>query len=151
MLIFPLAYQGEPRTEAMLARARDEDGDDREALAETHGQVSLERAPHADLRRQYAEGAQVRHSDPATSQRAAQAVSPGLPELEAAILATADRYHAYSAFTLARFVDDKHRGRWSEATVRTCVSRLVKAGRLVKDGEPGRSPRGRECDRFVLP
>lgn len=50
MLIWPMTYQGDERTAALLQRARDAAGVEREAMRETHGQVSLDRAPHQELR-----------------------------------------------------------------------------------------------------
>jgi hypothetical protein len=37
----------------MLERAWVEDGDDREATRETHGQISIERAPYQELCKHY--------------------------------------------------------------------------------------------------
>lgn len=53
MLIFPMEYRGDEHTRTFLDRAASVDGPEREALAETHGQVSLDRAPHRALRDHY--------------------------------------------------------------------------------------------------
>lgn len=50
-MIWPIECSDE-RTRAMLERAL-EDGPEREAMGETHGQVSLDRAPHQELRKHY--------------------------------------------------------------------------------------------------
>ena len=47
-----MEYQGDERTGEMLVRAL-EDGPERKALDETHGMVSIARAPHQELREKY--------------------------------------------------------------------------------------------------
>lgn len=92
----------------------------------------------------------ARTSDPDTSHAAAHAVTPAVPVIEAAILVAASYRVPRSAFSIARWVEKDHPGRWDEGTIRTRVSNMGKRGLLVKCGE-GKSPRGRRADLWRLP
>lgn len=53
-LIWPMQWQGDERTRLMLERATEIGTPEEEALHETHGMVSLTRAPYQELRNQTA-------------------------------------------------------------------------------------------------
>jgi hypothetical protein len=83
-MFFPIAYEGDERTGAFLQRALDFDGEEREALRETHGQVSLDRAVPW---REEIDGRPVaRVSDPTTSWQAAADANRGAATLRARCL-----------------------------------------------------------------
>lgn len=49
-MIWPMEFRGDERTGQMLERATEQGTPEEEALHETHGMVSLARAPHQELR-----------------------------------------------------------------------------------------------------
>jgi len=95
--------------------------------------------------------ARARASDPASSHLAAQSIEPILTRMERTILGAASRTFGMTSFELASQVESVYPGRWDEGSIRTRVSALGKAGRLVKATETGLSPRGHVCDRWLLP
>lgn len=84
----------------------------------------------------------ARRTDPSTSQRAAQIVTPGNAELIKAIRAYLWAWGPSTAFEIA----DALEGRWAHDTIRTACAR---AGLMKVTG--GTTPRGNPCCIYGLP